>query len=616
MAQVISRTPPHAPAVTDDGAAVSDRALVRMLAHFLAPYRGQIALILLMLLGVTLLSLLPPYLVQRAVDGPIAAGDLAGLVPYGVIYLAGIVVLFALRFAHVYMLQTVGQGALTSLRQTLFEHILRQDMRYFNTTPVGQIVARFDNDIDALTELVSTSFVVVFSNLVTLVGIIVVMFAINWRMALLSLAVFPFMLGGTIYFRTKIRDASKTYHHVVGEMLAFLNEQFGGMTIVQLFRQQARSRDDFAVRNHQFRDVHNVLRDEYTFYASMLQILTSAGLALVLFGGGQGVLLGWTTLGTLIAFVEYTRRSFEPVLQLSEQFAQIQTAFSAGERIARMLNVQPSIADPVEPTEPQPFQRTFRFDHVEFGYEADHRVLHGVDFHVGAGKRVAIVGATGAGKSSLAGLLARFYDVDAGRVLIDDTDVRDLSLVALRQRVTVVPQNPYCFQGTIADNLDLFDPSITREQMIAAARAAAAAPFIERLPQGYDTMLLPGGANLSQGQRQLLALARALIHNPDSILVLDEATSSIDTETEAAIQEGLGRVLQGRTSLIIAHRLSTVRDADRILVMQRGRIVEDGNHESLLKAGGLYAKLYQRQFVAQAAPAALKLGERHPAAAL
>jgi ATP-binding cassette subfamily B protein len=324
--------------------------------------------------------------------------------------------------------------------------------------------------------------------------------------------------------------------------------------------------------------------------------MVTVGTALVLYGGGSGVLAGWASLGMLISFIQYTRRSFEPILGLSEQFGQIQSALSAGERIARMLQVEPTIEPPKQPVDITDPRRDIRLDSVHFRYEPDAPVLRGIDLHIEPGQRVAIVGATGAGKTSLAGLLARFYDVNDGRVLIDGVDVRDLSNEDLRQAVMVVPQSPYCFNGTIADNLRLFDVDIADEQMIAAAKAARAHDFIDKLPGKYDYELLPGGANLSQGQRQLLALARALIHNPDSILVLDEATSNIDTETEVLIQDALTRVLANRTSVIIAHRLSTVRDADRILVMKAGQVIEDGTHEELLASGGVYAELYERQF--------------------
>ncbi len=575
---------------------ISDKFLLAMLGRILAPYKFQIFIVFLMLIAVTIISLLPPYLVQQAVDGPITEGNLQGLIPYGIIYFVSIFVVFVLRFAYTYLLQTVGQNALVNLRQQLFEHILKQDMRFFNTTPVGQLVSRMSNDIEALTELLSTSIVLVASNLVTLVGIIVVMFVINWRLALLSVCVLPVMTVATVYWRRKIRIASNRLHKLVADMLAYVNEQFSGMLIVQLFGRQDLSRHEFDTINLSYRETHSHMRDAYTMYVSGLQLLTTLGLAILLYGGSYGVLAQWATVGMLIAFIEYTRRSFDPILQLAEQIAQIQTALSAGERVARMLNIEPDLPAPQHPVALSQTRHGFAFDHVTFSYEEGHPILREVQFSVQPGERIAIVGATGAGKTSLAGLLARFYDVDSGRVLIDGVDVRDISAGNLRKYVTVVPQNPYCFDGTVADNLRLFDPTVTREQMEAAARLACAAPFIEKLPDTYDFHLLPGGANLSQGERQLLALARALIHNPQSILILDEATSSIDTETEAFIQQGLAQVVKERTSLIIAHRLSTVRDADRILVMQRGRIAEQGKHEELLSLGGVYTELYQHQF--------------------
>jgi ATP-binding cassette subfamily B multidrug efflux pump len=593
------RQSPRTDAITRadlEGGPVGDRALVRMLAAILAPYKWAIVAIFAMLLGVTLLSILLPWLVQQAVDGPIATQSLDGLVPIGLIYFAAIIIIFVLRFAYTYWLQTVGQNALVTLRQRLYDHLLRQDMRFFNRTPVGQIVSRMSNDIEALTELLSTSIVMVISNLITLVGIIVVMLLINWRLALLSLAVLPVMTFATVFWRKRIREASNRLHRLVATFLAFLNENLGGMLVVQLFGRQRVSWGAFDDINRQYREVHGHLRDSYTWYASTLQVLTIIGLSIVLLGGAQGVAAGWATVGMLIAFIEYTRRTFDPVLQLAEQFAQIQTALAAGERIARMLRVEPGIAPPTRPQPVAEFHGAFMFDHVTFSYEPGQPVLDDLTLQVPAGQRVAIVGATGAGKTSLAGLLARFYDVQQGQVTIDGVDVRQLAFADLRRFVTVVPQSPYCFDGTIADNLRLFAPEVSAEAIHRAAELSCAARFINRLPGGYDYALLPGAANLSQGQRQLIALARALLHHPKSILVLDEATSNIDTETEEMIQEGLQAVLHDRTSLIIAHRLSTVRDADRILVLQRGRIVEDGNHRDLLAKGGVYARLYERQF--------------------
>lgn len=577
----------------------SDSYLAQMLWRFLSPYKWQLAAILGCLFAVSGLTLALPFLIQQAVDGPIAERDLGGLLPFALLYLAVIVLIFAVRFGYTYWLQTIGQTALMNLRQQLYEHIMRQDLAYFHKTPVGRLVARMSNDIEALTELLSTSIVMVLSNMITLVGIVVVMFTLNWRLALLGLAVLPIMIYFSVFFRRRLRAVGTRFHQLVGEFLAFLNERFNGMLIVQLFGRQQETQDRFNVINRDYFLARNDIRDTYTYYASVLQILTAVGLAVLLYGGGGGVLADWATLGTLIAFIEYTRLAYEPIMLLSEQYAQIQTAFSAGERIAQMLQVEPQVREPEQPQPVEQFVPSIGFEGLTFSYDGVHPVLKNVNLQVEPGQRIAIVGATGAGKTTLVKLLARYYDVQQGSVKISGIDVRHMSTADLRRYVTVVPQNPYCFNGTIADNLRLFDQTVTEAQMRAAARVACAAPFIEALPGAYDFELLPGGANLSQGQRQLLALARALLHNPESILVLDEATSSIDTETEELIQVGLARLLAGRTSVIIAHRLSTVRDADRILVMQHGEIIEDGNHEVLLAQDGVYAHLYRRQFAAE-----------------
>ncbi|MEL6408335.1 MAG: ABC transporter ATP-binding protein [Chloroflexota bacterium] len=577
---------------------ISDSYLVKMLWRFLRPYIWEMAGVLLLLFAVAGLQLLLPYLVKEAIDGPIANNNLAGIFPIGVGYLVTIAGVFVMQFAYTYWLQSIGQKALLNLRQELFEHIVKQDIKYFNNTPVGRIVARMSNDIEALTELLSTSIVMIVRNLIMLVGIIGVMLALNWRLALISLAVIPIMIGISAYFRTALRAISSRYHKIMAAYQAYLNEQFNGMIIVQLFNRQKKTRDDFAVINQDYFDSHMDLRDAYTMFASWLQIMTTVGLALVLWGGGQGVLAGWegVTIGVLVAFIEYVRLSFEPILQLSEQFAQIQTAFSAGERIARMLEVQPDVAEPAIPVAVAAFQQSIHFKDVSFAYKEGHPVLKNINLEIEPGQRIAVVGATGAGKTTLVKLLARYYDVSEGSIEVSGVDIRDLSIADLRRFVSLVPQDPYCFNGTIGDNLRLFKDDITLQQMEEASDIARAKPFIDNMPNTYDFELLPGGANLSQGQRQLLALARALIHSPESILILDEATSSIDTETEAYIQEGLEKILTNRTSLTIAHRLSTVRDADRILVMQAGEIIEDGSHDELLEAGGMYATLYYRQY--------------------
>ncbi|GAB5492459.1 MAG: ABC transporter ATP-binding protein [Phototrophicaceae bacterium] len=577
---------------------ISDSFLMKMLWRFLKPYLWELISVTVLLFAVAGMQLLLPYLVKMAIDGPIASENLAGIFPIGVGYLLTVLAIFILQFGYTYWLQTIGQKALLNLRQELFEHIVKQDIKYFNNTPVGRIVSRMSNDIEALTELLSTSIVMVARNMIMLVGIVGVMLALNWRLALISLAVIPVMAALSAYFRTKLRGISSRFHKIMAAYQAYLNEQFNGMMVIQLFNREKKTRDDFEVINQDYFDSHMDLRDIYTYYGSTLQIMTTVGLALVLWGGGQGVLAGWqgVTIGILVAFIEYVRMSFEPILQLSEQFAQIQTAFSAGERIARMLDVEPEVGEPENAVHVKDFKQSVVFKDVSFAYREGYPILKNINLEIQSGQRIAVVGATGAGKTTLVKLLARYYDVDSGSIEVSGVDLRELSLQDLRRFVSLVPQDPYCFNGTIGDNLRLFDESITLEQMEEASEIACAKPFIDKMPNRFDFKLLPGGRNLSQGQRQLLALARALVHSPESILILDEATSSIDTETEAYIQEGLEQILANRTSLIIAHRLSTVRDADRILVMQEGEIIEDGSHDELLELGGMYATLYYRQY--------------------
>ena len=585
---------PKTPTINMD--AMSDRHLFAVLGGYLTPYWVQLLLVFALLLVVTAMTALLPYLVQVAVDGPITQGNLVNLNPYVAAYFGAILVLFVARFAHTYLLQTVGQSVLMKIRQSMFERLIQMELSYFQRTPVGHFVSRLTNDIEAVTELLSTSIVMVVSNMITLIGLVVTMILINWRLALLVFCMLPVMAAISIYFRRKIRAAASRFHRLMAEYQGFLNEQFNGMLVIQLFNREAQSQAEFEVVNSGYRDLHMVIRDSFTRYSSTLQLLAASGVSILLFGGGNGVLAGWATLGTLIAFIQYSRLSYEPIQQLSEQFAQIQQALSAGERIADVLAMEPNIRSPEDPKSISKFTQTVQINDMSFYYHETKPVLNQLNLQILSGQRIAIVGATGAGKTTLASLIARMFDVKEGSIRLDDIDLRELPLEELPRFVSLVPQNPYVFNGSVADNLRLFDESITEDQLREAAVTACADPFIRELNGGYDHHLLPGGADLSDGQRQLLALARALVHSPASILILDEATSNIDTETEEYIQRGLEQSLKGRTSITIAHRLSTVRDADRILVMSEGNIVEDGTHEDLLRLDGIYARLYQRQF--------------------
>ena len=519
--------------------ASQDSALFKLLGNSLAPYKKWLGVSMLLMLGTSALNAVPPYLLQQAIDGPIARGEVDALVRITILYGATAVGLFVLTFAFNYFLQQAGQRALADLRTKLFNHILRQDHGFLTGTSTGDLVARLTNDIDQLNAVLSTSIVVVLVEGVTLIVIVVVMFAVNWKLALLSLAVLPIVALTTRYFRSRIRRSSTGERTAQARISAFLNEHLHGMTVVQLFNHENLSENEFEAYNKRYREALVELRWHSAVFLSVQEVLAAIGLGLILYGGGQGVLAGWATLGTLVAFVQYTERAFQPVLRLSQEYNSIQVALGAAERIQGMLVKVPQVVSPPDP-------------------------------------------------------------LPMGRVLLDGIDIRRFKLEDLRRTVAVVPQDPICLEGTIRHNIALFRDDLTDEEIRRAAEFSNAASFIEELPGQYDFKVLPNGENLSQGQRQLLSLARALALCPDGVLILDEATSSIDTATEALLQEALERVLRTRTSLVIAHRLSTVRNADRIIVMERGRIVEDGNHYTLLEQNGYYARLHRHQLLSEA----------------
>ncbi len=578
-----------------------DTALIQLLLTSIRPYWRMMSLAGFFMLLVALLNVVPPYLLQQAIDGPIARGDTGALGQLTLLYGATALALFVLTFAYTYFLQYAAQRALADLRTRLFDHILRQDYTFLTNTSTGDLVARLSSDIDNINQVLSSSIVVILVEGITFIVIITVMLATNWRLALLAMVLMPVLGFVTRYFRQRIRRSSSGERSAMARISSFLNEHLHGMTVVQLFGHEEESEQEFDDYNSRYRRALINLRYHSAVFLAVQEVLAAVGVGLLLYGGGRGVLAGWATLGMLVAFFQYSQRAFQPILNLSQQYNSIQIALGAAERIYRMLQTEPKIQSPAHPTPLPKVRGDIEFRNVHFAYVPDEPVLRGVNLTIPAGQSVAIVGATGAGKSSLASLLARYYDPSQGQVLLDGIDLRQLSLDDLRQAVVVVPQDPVCIAGTIRQNICLYDEDIRDEVLFQAAEFSNAARFIEKLPEGYDFQLLPGGANLSQGQRQLLALARALAHSPNAVLVLDEATSSIDTATEALIQDALERILRSRTSLVIAHRLSTVRGADRIIVMERGQIIEDGNHETLLQRNGYYARLHHHQVLPKTA---------------
>jgi ATP-binding cassette, subfamily B, multidrug efflux pump len=601
-----------------------DARLMRRLLTYLRPYRRVVFFALIAIFFYGLLQAVPPYLMKVEIDrylDPTRRQPIPGFLAHflsldpreGIlqiafsIFLPVVLLTFVLQFVQTFAMQLVGQKVMYDLRKQVFEHLQHLQMSYFDRNPVGRMVTRVTTDIDVLNDMFASGVVAVFGDFFTLVSIMVVMLKLDWRLALLTFAVLPLIIAVTALFRKAVRESYRRIRLAIARINAYLQEHITGMSVLQLFNREDKSFDEFEKINHAYLEAYKDSILAYGLFYPTVEFLGILAIVIILYKGGGMILEGTLTVGTAIAFIQYSQRFFRPIQDLSDKYNILQAAMASSERIFRLLDTPVNVSDSANPRQLTAPRGRVEFRNVGFAYRDNHRVLENVSFTIEPGETVAIVGHTGAGKTTLTNLLLRFYDVQEGAILFDGVDIREISLRDLRNNFGIVLQDPFLFSGTIASNIRLGTEGISDEQVRDAVRRVNMLDFVESLPGGFDEPVRERGATLSSGQKQLLSFARALAHDP-KILILDEATSSVDPETEHMIREGLQRLLEDRTSLVIAHRLSTIQNASKIIVMHKGRVREVGTHQELLHLKGIYFKLYQLQykdqeFLASAGPA-------------
>jgi len=607
-----------------------DGRLMRRLVRYLYPYKLPAFVSLVAILIKAGADVLGPYLTKVAVDrymtkstaksswlaGHLSSNAATGITQLAGLYLGSLLLSYLLEFVQTYLMQWTGQKVMFDMRSEIFRHLQHMHIGYFDRNPVGRLVTRLTSDVDALNEMFTSGVFAIFEDVFVLAGIVLVMLRMNWWLALLSFAVLPLILIVTRVFRKHVRDSYRRIRSAIARINSYTQEHISGMTVVQLFNRQDRSYKEFKAVNQQHMDAFKDAILAYALYYPAVEILSSIAIALVIWRGGYGVLHTTVTIGVLVAFMQYAQRFFRPIQDLSEKYNILQAAMAASERIFKLLDTAPEIVSPAQPKESDHSGR-IEFQNVWFTYQRLDEaqltqiarasaaelaampdiewILRGVSFTVEPDQTAAIVGHTGAGKTTIISLMMRFYDIQHGSILIDGVDVREHDLNQLRRRFGVVLQDPFLFSGTIADNIRLGSDWISDARLEEAADEVNVRDFIQSLPEGFAEPVRERGSGLSTGQKQLINFARALAHDP-RILILDEATSSVDTETEMRVRLALERMIEGRTSVVIAHRLSTVQRADTILVMHKGQLREMGTHQELLAQRGLYWKLYQLQY--------------------
>jgi len=572
-----------------------DSKLMKRLLQYVKPYKKYVLLAILLNILVAALGPLRPYLGKIAVDDYIANKNYEGLIIICAILLASLMFQAVVQYFLTYYTEFMGQKIIYDLRVQIFSHVQKLALRYFDKTPIGRTVTRVTNDVESLNEMFSSGIVAVFSDIFVIIWIFIFMFLMSWDLSLVTLSVLPALFYATFLFRRKVREAYRDVRYHLARLNSYMQEHVTGMNIVQIFAKEKKELKNFSAINNDHRNANVQSVFYYAVFFPFVELLSAVSVGLIIWYGGGEVIQGTLTLGVLFAFLQYTEMFWRPVRDLSEKYNILQTAMASSERIFKLLDNDSIIKNPYSPQSISEVKGEIKFNNVWFAYNPGEYVLKNVSFEIKPGETVAIVGATGAGKTSIINILTRFYDIEKGSITLDGIDIRELDKRELRKYISIVLQDVFIFSGTIKSNISLGSFTITEERIIDSATIVGADKFISQLPNKYDEEVKEKGATLSVGQKQLISFARALAYNPQ-ILILDEATSSVDTETEILIQKAIEKLLEGRTSIVIAHRLSTIQNADKILVMHKGELKETGTHQELLAKRGIYFKLYQLQY--------------------
>lgn len=567
--------------------------VLRQLYSFVKPYQPQFYFLVFLTIAMAVLAPTRPYYIQIAIDEYVALGDTAGLLR--IIYiLVGLMILQAVvQWAHTYYSGWIGQVIIKDIRVKLYKHLLKLRLKFFDNTPIGRLVTRNVSDIETLADVFSEGLAAIIGDLLQIITILGVMFYIDWKLTLVSLSTLPLLIISTYVFKEKIKVTFNDVRNAVSNLNSFLQEHITGMNIVQIFNREQREYEKFKEINKEHAAAHIRSVLYYSIYFPVAEIIQAIGIGLVVWYGAVGVLGLDLQIGVLISFIMYLQLFFRPIRMIADRFNTLQMGVVSSSRIFKLLASSEHIANEGS-FKPEKIQGNIRLENVWFAYTDEEYVLKNISFDVKKGQTIALVGATGAGKSSIINLISRFYEINKGHIYVDGTDIREYELGILRKHIGIVLQDVFLFSNTIYQNITLGNPSISKEQVMEAAELVGARKFIERLPGGLDYNVMERGSTLSVGQRQLISFVRAMVYNPE-ILILDEATSSVDTETEELIQESIEKMMKGRTSIVIAHRLSTIQKADQIIVMHKGEIVETGTHDTLLEKGGYYTQLHQMQ---------------------